>query len=225
MPTKSLPFLSFLCLAIVCVPMLVVAADKADSTYTGLPFSSTPEEAAQTGMLALPRVVTPETAQLLGFGSATDAAFAKVDLKAPWIVYEISLLHREISDPDALLQKTNIIFYPITVGDKVASSLTVAFSQKDRTWTTTEWGRSGRIQKLTKHRKSASSIAVRVPEFNLLFVGDRANGQLMLTPIKNVPQFKFVEGHQLSAQEVLARLSLVAKTRKPTEPHTPQEPG
>jgi len=225
MPTKSLPFLSFLCSAMFCVPMLVVAADNADSTHTGLPISSTPEEAAQTGMLALPGVVTPETAQLLGFESATDGSIAQVDLKSPWIVYEISLLHTQSSDPDVLLQKTNIIFYPITVGAKVASSLTVAFSQKDQAWTTTEWGSAGRIQNLTKYRKSASSIAVRVPEFNLFFVGDRDNGQLMLTPIKNVPQFKFVEGGQLSAREVIARLSMAAKTRKPTEPHTPQKPG
>lgn len=225
MPTKYFPFLSLLFLAMFCVPMLAVAAANIDPTHTGLPFSSTPEEAAQTGILALPEVVTPETAQLLGFVSATDASIAQVDLKSPWIVYDLSIPNTAISDPDAHLRKTNVIYYPITVGGKVASSLTVAFLQKDRAWTTTEWGSAGRIQKLTKHKQSASSIAVRVPEFNLLFVGDRANGQLMLTPIKNVPQFKFVEGHQLSAQEVLARLSLVAKTRKLTEPHTPQEPG
>src|SRR4051812_43675108 len=131
---KSLPFLTFVCLAMFCVPMLGVAADAADPTPTDFPFSSTSEEAAQTGMLALPGVVTPETAQLLGFGSVTDASVAQVDLKSPWLVYEISLAHTEISDPDALLQKTNIIFYPITVEAKVASSLTVAFSQIDRAW-------------------------------------------------------------------------------------------
>ena len=170
MPTKSLPFVSFLCLAMFCVPVLVVADDTVDPTYSELPSSVSPEEAAQTGMQVFPEVVTSETAQLLGFGSATDASLAQVDLKSPWIVYEFSIPTTKISDPDALLQKTNMIIYPITVGSKMASSLTVAFSQKDRTWTTTAWGSPGRIQKLTKHKSSASSIAVRVPEFNLLFI-------------------------------------------------------
>jgi hypothetical protein len=208
-----------------CVPVLVLADDTVDPTDSGLPSSVSPEEAARTGMQVLPEVVTSETAQLLGFESVTDASIARVDLKSPWIVYEISLPGTEISDPDALLQKTNMIFYPITVGGKVASSLTVAFSQKDDTWTTTAWGSPGRIRKLTKHKSSASSIAVQIPQFNLFFVGDHENGQLMLTPIKNTPQFNFIEGAQLSARKVLARLSLAAKTRKPTENGTPQKPG
>ena len=87
MPTKSLPFVSFLCLAMFCVPVLVVADDTVDPTYSELPSSVSPEEAAQTGMQVLPEVVTSETAQLLGFGSATDASLAQVDLKSPWIVY------------------------------------------------------------------------------------------------------------------------------------------
>jgi hypothetical protein len=225
MARRFLLLLACIYLSMQSVPIASIVDETSKSAITGLPPSASPEEAAQRGMHALPTIVTPETAELFGFESHDDASIAQIDLKSPWVVYTLDVEDHEYVDPTLLLKKTNMVFYPITVRGKVKSSLTVAVSQKDRKWTTTAWGSSGLIQRLTLHKRSVSSIVVRIPEFNLYFVGDLKEGQLMLTPIKNVPQFKFIEGNQLTAQEVLARLSSAVKTRKPTEPRGPQKPG
>ncbi len=221
----AIVFLTFLILTMTGVPRPALGDGKSDSLHSDLPPSSSKEEAAQIGMKVLPEIVTAETAELLGFESYKDAEVAEIDLESPWIIYTLPITGLEPEKPSAQLQKTPMIAYPITVNGMVRSSLTVAYSEKDHTWTTRGWGRAGIMQKLTKYKLSPSSIMVRVPEFNLHFVGERKEGQLILIPINDVPQFQFTAGKQLSAQEVVKSLSLAAKKGKPAEPNKPKKPA
>jgi len=180
------------------------------------------QEAADRG-LDLLRVIAQkptftQTFQNYGFDSpeqATDLKFGR-PLQIYWVRLDrLRQFHSE-SDAQQLLEPPFEVMYPVKARGEVTSSITVRSSQNQKTWKASRFGAANLIRRLTQfpqYKNSNSSFVVRIPGFNLYFLGDHIKGQFMLTAIANRPKFHWEAGQTLPAQQVFSRLVSAAKAR------------
>lgn len=196
----------------------------------------TPDMAADEGLAELPDLVTSDTAKGLGFTSKSEASTATVDKDFPLKAYTVELdalrKYKRGQDAEKLLTDRNIIIYPIKVGEKVRSSMTISQLQ-DGTWDVTGWGAPGLIGELTDLKIPAlkdkdTFIVVWIPELNLYFLGDRQHDRkLMLTSINSRPGLKLEKHVRKPASDVflqLSKLSPSVRSHKPSRSVDPREP-
>jgi hypothetical protein len=61
---------------------------------------------------------------------------------------------------------------------------------------------------------SGSLFVVEVPGLKLVFVGYRAEGRIVLTPILDDAGFQFKAGQAIPAEKVFARIRVAAKSHR-----------
>ncbi|HEY2323761.1 MAG TPA: hypothetical protein VGJ82_12960 [Thermoanaerobaculia bacterium] len=106
-------------------------------------------------------------------------------LRVYWVGLEALKNYSAGTDPQTLLQDMKTVFYPVTVGTSVRSSITV--KERNSKLVATDFGQSELAKRVTNARGAGDGILVRVPALNSYFVGTMSGGALVLTPIADVP--------------------------------------
>ena len=202
---------------VVLISTLTLANEKSEITKQSF---ASHEKAAQMSLQSIAstsysKLITDQEAKLLGFDSADEVKSA--ELGPPLPVFRVGLKQlgdfMPSDDPEKLLSNANFVIYPIMVGSKVRSSLTVTQSPKDKVWKTTKWGSGPLLRLLWKYRSSPSNFVVWIPALNLYFLGDRSAGRLTLIPIEDVPKQRFMAGQEQPAEKVFSNLRIKAQAR------------
>jgi hypothetical protein len=195
---------------------------------------ATPIEAARQGLADVHRLEpsskksaeenakNDEYTKALGFASAQEASRATLGVPLQIQMSRLLSLKQftEKSDPQSFIIDTGSMIYPLLVEGKVKSSLTVTKDRKTMSWRTTEWGSPKLIGLIERARGKSpqSSLVVLISPQNplgLRFIGERAAGELLLTPIADIPKLKLTAGEQRPARSIF--LSLVPVANKYTE--------
>jgi len=167
-------------------------------------------------------------AQELGFHTGKDTPIEKIIQGAELLdyafpVFEIHLNDLRTFSPGTgkdvkqLLFYANQLLWPISVDEKVQSSLTIRFTPNEqkkagRTWRPTRWGRPNLIRQLTTAREIANQkrgFLVSVPSLNRNFFGYNDNTIIKFVPLVTDRLFK--KGESLSAEYAYELLSDEAK--------------
>lgn len=181
-------------------------------------FSSSPDEAARKGLADVRKDENNEYAKALGFSSAKESGRATLGL--PFKIYMSSLykIKKQFStgsDVEGSMINTRSLIYPLLVDGKPKSSLTVTMDRNSHRWRTTKWGSPKLIVLLERARgmRPQSNLVVLISPQNplgLRFIGDRTMGELMLTPIADIPRLGLTAGQPRLARDIFLSLFQVA---------------
>lgn len=188
-----------------------------------------PETAARESLKLLPLLVTPDTAQELGFDAVPGEASA-LSLGQPFAVFLVRLdaLRGHLSGQDVrrLLVDGDEFLYPVRNDSRIASS--VAVTKREGVWSFKSLGNSALVKDLAEVRdrltsgsgKSASNyFIVHIPSLYLMFIGHYdTNGKLMLTHIHDHPEYGFLKHHTQPGEEVILRILPRAKANQQALP-------
>jgi hypothetical protein len=173
------------------------------------------ESAATKSLSTLSALAENGEPQRLGFRVPGDAAHS--ELAPPMSDFLVGLdslrSWRPGGDPMALLRYTNLIVYPVTVGGEVQSSITL--KKEDDGWRAVEFGAPALSVATAATRAKVAGAApgaasdmfrVRIPAFNLVFIGYRQDGRLMLSPVADAPQYGLSSGAPIAADQLFTQL-------------------
>jgi hypothetical protein len=168
-------------------------------------------QATETAQAALPVLagLAKQAPDALGL-SEKEAGIARVE--APLRVLYVpldALKNYSNGDPRALLKDGATLFFPVTVGGTVRSSISV--QQRDGRWTATDFGRPALAKRIADNAGGAGAILIRVPALNLHFVGHETAGGLVLTALVDIPGTKLRAGESAAASEVFTAIVPLAK--------------
>jgi hypothetical protein len=171
------------------------------------PPSSQPQEAATNGLGVLQKLVTEQNFRGLGFDSADQVKQAQ--LGEPFAVYDVGLdqlkQYKTGTDPNSLLTKSSRQIYPVTVGGEVKSSITI--THKEDGYLATSFGNADIVKSLSRYRQTGSGdFVIRVPAFDMYYLGRRADNKLLMVPIIDDSRLKLKPGEPVSADSVLEQL-------------------
>lgn len=193
-------------------------------------FSSSQDEAARKGLADVRRLGSNSTnksekvkaeddeyAKALGFSSALEAGRATLGRPFPIYMSRLLWLKNFSSGRDLIdfMINTRSLIYPLLVDGNPKSSLTVTEDRKSHRWLTTEWGSPKLIDLLERARgmRPQSSLVVLISPQNplgLRFIGERKEGELLLTPIADIPKLGLTAGQQRPARDIFLSLVPVA---------------
>lgn len=178
------------------------------------------QPAAQSALETFGKLVTAENATTMGFASRDDVA--RSQLGSPLADFMIGLDavrdYKQGQDPLGLLTSTGEVIYPVGVGGNVNASVTL--KKQGDAWQAVSFGAPIRSRAVGSVRESvassegvamADSFQVRIPAYNLFFVGAIKDNVLILNPIMDYAQFDFRLGVPLRAEQVLLTLKPVAE--------------
>jgi len=186
-----------------------------------------PPEAANVAASSGKRIVEQlvkndkEYAQVLGFQSADEATGISMKLGRAIPIMRISIeslkAYGPRSDVASLLKPTDQFIYPITVGGKVRSSITVKKMRKTGEWKAAAFGAVGAPLAAEQLKISDSAFIVRLYELERWFLGAPSGGELTLfslrlDPTKLDPSQRVSIGKQENGRDALAKLVEEAKT-------------
>jgi hypothetical protein len=147
--------------------------------------------------------------QQMGFESAAEVRSATLGVS--WDEYMVRLsdlkAYQAAQDPNALLITTARRTFPILVGGRTRSSLTLGADGRP-----VGFGSPSYVRMLDSLRSQVAQrdggavvdyFEVRVSALNTTFLGSRRNGQLFLTPLKTDSQYGFEAGRTLPANDAL----------------------
>jgi hypothetical protein len=181
-----------------------------------------PRAAAMEGLQAFRGLVDDQNFRELGFESREEVASAA--LGDPIRVYMVRLDRlREFQatgDPKALLTDTRQLIFPVTAGGQTRSSITVA--DENGRWASAAFGGPNLIKQLTtqrdnlaraESRPAASYSYVKVPSLNAYFIASESGvgGELMVTPLNDVPNVQMKQGASMAAKDAFAALVPAAR--------------
>lgn len=179
-----------------------------------------PAEAARAALDTFGRLVSEENYAQLGFDSPREVQQA--ELGEPLMEYMIRLDalqgYQEGSDPEELLVPTQQLIYPVVVGGKVRSAVTL--SKASGEWKVVGFGKPMLARLLDEQRSSLESargtaatpaFAVRIPALNVYFLGTREDSRLLFTPLFDDSRIDLKKGEAVPAGEVLQRLAPIAR--------------
>ncbi len=127
--------------------------------------------------------------------------------------------YKQGQNADQLLPERKDFLFPVVAKDQVRSSLTVASTPKGRA--VTSFGSPNKMVLLSKVRAnriettklaSAAYFVVEVPGLKLVFVGDHADGVLMLTPVFDDATYKFKTGVPIPAEKAFTAILPAVKS-------------
>lgn len=164
-----------------------------------------PQEAAANSLKTFKNLITEQNFKAMGFESMREINEAK--LGDPLKVYAVPLdklqKYQQGSDPNSLLVDQSAFMYPIKVGDKTRSSISI--SKGENGWSSSNFGRPNYAKMLGRYQMKNSFI-VNVMSLNLSFVAERSEEGLMLTPVWDVDEFDFKAGEQMPADKVFSTI-------------------
>lgn len=170
------------------------------------PPSDQPQEAATNALGVLQRLATSENYKNLGFQSLDEVKQAQ--LGQPMEVFNLGLDklkgYQAGQDPNTMLTPSAETIYPVTVNGAVRSGVNII--HLERGYQPASFGNADIVQRLASYRQSAVDFAVRIPAFNLYFVGRRVETRLVLTPIVSDPRLKVQAGQATPIEVVIDQL-------------------
>jgi hypothetical protein len=170
-------------------------------------------EAASTGKTIVEQVVQNDKEQAgpLGFRSADEATDANMKIGSAIAVMSISVDSLKGYSPSrdlaGLFKPTDQFIYPITVGGKVRSAITVRKMQKTGQWKAIAFGAYGVPLAAEQLNILDSVFFVRLYELELWFLGTLSGQELTLFPIKLTPAHGISIGKQENGRDALTKLA------------------
>jgi hypothetical protein len=170
-------------------------------------------------------IVNDKHARELGFDSKADAADSKIQLGSPFalILVNIEMLKTYAASipPKTLISFTKRFIFPVrnTISGETKSSVTVLeLTVPDRAqqeWKPVEWGKPGLVRPLDQVRQSSgfpnASFALWIPALSRYFLGVIKDGQFMIIPLYDEPNYGFLTGIPKPAAEVFTKISKEAR--------------
>jgi hypothetical protein len=171
--------------------------------------------AAKQSLPALAELAKGDNAVRLGFSAPGDAE--RSELATPLSDFIVGLddlrSWQPSTDPMTLLRPTGLVVYPVTSGGAVRSSVTL--KKQDSAWQAVAFGAPAQSQAVAGARAAVTEKAnvpdtqtfqVRIPAFNLVFVGYVDSGRLILTPAVDAQRYGLTAGAAVPADQVFARI-------------------
>jgi hypothetical protein len=174
-------------------------------------------EAASTGKTIVEWVVQndKEQALALGFRSADEATDANMKIGSAIAVMSIDVDtlkgYSPGSDLTGLFKPTDQFIYPITVGGKVRSAITVRKVKKTGLWKAIAFGAYGAPLAAEQLNILDSAFIVRLYELELWFLGTLSGQELTFFPLKLAPAHGISIGKQENGHDALTKLAEEAK--------------
>lgn len=184
----------------------------------GVDLTAVAQESAAAARQSLPtlaELAKGDNAARMGFAAPGDAE--KSELAAPLSDFIVGLddlrSWQPGTDPMSLLRPTGLVVYPVTTGGAVRSSVTL--KKQDSAWQAVAFGAPAQSQAVAGARASVADKAkvaenktfqVRIPAYNLVFVGYVDSGRLMLTPVVDTQRYGLSAGVAIAADQVFARI-------------------
>jgi hypothetical protein len=167
------------------------------------------QAAAQEGLTQLRQLAAEGSALMLGFFSAQEAALAT--LGTPRAVMNLRLdqlrTFRAGDSVEGLLSATSPqVLYPVLVGERVRSSITVTRDAEQ--WSAGSFGLSP-LAKLWVQSGGVSfggAYVVHVPALSVFFAASGSGRDLTLTPLEDYPLYGLKKGTPLPAEQALLPL-------------------
>jgi len=189
--------------------LLLITVGCRESSETPKPPSPQPQEAANTAIGVLQKMVTDQNYRAMGFDSLDQVKQAQ--LGAPLPVFDLGLNqlkeYKPGTNPDTLLAQSSRTIYPVTVNGEVKSSVTI--NHGERGYQASSFGNADIVKSLSRYRRTeapGNDFVVRVPAFNMYYIGRRVDSRLLLVPIIEDPRLKLKPGEAVPAETVLEQL-------------------
>ncbi|MBX6360304.1 hypothetical protein [Pseudacidobacterium ailaaui] len=170
------------------------------------PPAQQPQQAAQDAIGVLQKLVNEQNYKSLGFDSLDQVRRAQ--LAPPLQVYNIGLdrlkSYQAGQDPNTLLTQSTETMYPVTVDGQVKTGVTIVHNESG--YTPSSFGNADIVKRLAGNRHNENEFVVRIPAFNMYFVGRRVEDRLVLVPIVEDPRLKVEQGQAVPIEVVLDQL-------------------
>lgn len=174
---------------------------------------------ARGALVNFGKLVSEKNATRMGFAKPSDVQRAQLDTPLGDFIVRLDELgqYRAGSDPSALLHPTGQITYPVKVGERVQSSITL--HKDNSTWRAVSYGSPMLITALQdtrdvvvkrERREIKEFFQVRIPALNLHFIGHMAGDKLMLTPVRDMEMYGLKKGDTQAAAQLFAKLQPAA---------------
>ncbi|MEP6820222.1 MAG: hypothetical protein ABJA18_11855 [bacterium] len=176
------------------------------------------QSAAAQSLTTFRQLVNEKNYKELGFESLEEVSTATLGNPIPVVFVRLDSLrqYQAGSDPNALLSSSNQMSYPVMARDQVRTSVVV--EQVDGKWQTATLGNGALAKALAAVRKPAAAGSagnqeslVHVGALGLYFLAQRADNKWTLTPLTDKPDMNLKAGAAMPAEEVLGRLTVMAK--------------
>ena len=173
------------------------------------------QAAAKASLATFNQLLTEENAQRMGFANPSEAGQSQLGAPLSDFLVGLDALreYQPGKDPMSLLKPTGQVVYPVKVGETVRSS--VILKKQGNEWKAVSFGSPmlskavhGTSETVAKRDRLAASelFQVRIPAFNLVFVGQVSSGKLMLTSIADADRYGLKAGATQAAADIFARL-------------------
>lgn len=170
--------------------------------------------AAQLGVRTFEKIISGENADKFGFSFRGDSPRLQGDPLRIVVIPSDRLKNFPVDNdnPEQLLLETDEFIYPIHVGGKVQSSLSVRKISGEKNWTTTSYAPEDDLAELYVRYRKPDSFIVQVPVLKIIFLGDFHEGKLFLTPMVDLSQFNLQAGIASPAKDVIRKIQSAAKS-------------
>lgn len=181
------------------------------------------QPAAKASLSTLRKLVTEANAPQMGFAGPGDVEQSQLDIPLSDFMVGLDSLreYQQGKDPMSLLRSTGQVVYPVKVGGAVRSS--IMLKKQDTTWQAVSFGAPIVAKALDEARETVAKrdsiptfefFQVRIPAFNLIFVGHVVNGKLMLTSAADADMYGIKGAVTQPAEEIFLRLKPEAERDK-----------
>jgi hypothetical protein len=181
------------------------------------------DKAAAVSLNSFSKLITNRNFRMMGFESRDEVRRATLDKSIREYVIELSSIKgfKENMNPEKLLVRTRTLVYPVLIDSSIRTSLTIAY--RNNRWESQSFGYSN-LTKIIAALMNAKSkepgfsrnvfFIVRVPAFNLAFLGYRFKGTLTLIPLFDSPAFDLKTGIPVPASIVVKVLKTASEEYK-----------
>jgi hypothetical protein len=170
------------------------------------PPAQRPQEAANNAIGMLQKLVHEHNYKALGFQSVEEVQQAQ--LGQPIEVYNMGVEklkgYQTGQDPNSLLTPSSETIYPVTVGGSVRTGLMIV--HKEQGYESSRFGDADVVKRLAAYRQDPREFAVRIPGFNMYFVGRHVETRVMLVPIANDPRLSVQAGDAAPLEVIVDQL-------------------
>jgi hypothetical protein len=187
----------------VCVFLMMGCSQRKSEPQ---PPAQQPQEAATNAIGVLQKLVNEQNYKSLGFQSLDEVKQAQLGQPLP--VFNLGLdklkSYQAGQDPNSLLTPSAEAIYPVTVGGSVRTGVTIV--HKEQGYEPSSFGNADIVKRLASYRQSPDQFVVRIPAFNMYFVGRRVETRVVLVPIVSDPRLKVREGEATPLEVVVDQI-------------------
>ncbi|KPK91871.1 MAG: hypothetical protein AMJ94_06245 [Deltaproteobacteria bacterium SM23_61] len=175
---------------------------------------------AAKGLAIFGGLVNSKNFKQMGFESVEEVKSAALEVPLKEYIVPLDPLRKyePNTDPRTLLSDTGEVTYPVRVGDRVRSSLTI--SKAEGKWKPISFGDANLHKLVARIRDKNSRTAglqktdyfiVRIPALSLVFLGYEKEDRLLLVPILDDSAYGFRAGASIQARDVFVAVREAAR--------------